>query len=254
MNSGVTSFASKGKISYMGTHQKFDRAAYRLISPLVDHHKFPLRKNILRFEGYNGPDGLKFKGNYDSSHMWDPQKEIGYLPSWIDSHFSNLVKALKEGDIVRAAFDCGWMAHYLTDGLTPAHHIDNEEIEKKYAKKGKLGKQWMRWGSKGLMSTHVAFEMGIASTLFFSHMRLKFDKRLYDEIKEKGVVEVFKGESLKISQYDLYIRYLKKGWTVDIAKTIKAVVAPRIPQLVSAAWLVAYEQAGYQPKFENLND
>jgi len=254
MNSGIISFASRGRLSFTGTHQKFNRVAYRLVSPLIDHHYFPSLKSILRFEGYNGPDGLKIKGQYRASHFWDPQKEIGHLPAWIEDHFSSLVKALSQGDSVQAAFDCSWMSHYLTDGLTPAHHLDNRELEKKYDFKKIVSRKWMRWGFKGVMSAHVAFEAGITSTLLFLPMRLKFDKDLYHQINRTGVVEVFKEESLKITQYNLYTRYLEKGWTVEVAKTIKEVVAPRIPQLVAAAWLAAYNQAGFQPKFKPSKD
>jgi hypothetical protein len=249
MNSGITSHTSRGKLNYLGTHQKFDRASFRLLSAHIDRNKFPRRKSIIHFEGYNGPDGLKIKGEYDASHMWDPKMEIGYLPVWIDSHFSNMVNALKKQDYVRAAFDASWMAHYLTDGLTPAHHVDQKEIEAYYKDNNLIKSKWKRWGVKGDMSSHVSFEAGIASMLFLSPLRIKFDKKLYGEIMHKGIAEVFKKESLKIAQYDLYIKYLQKGWTVDLAKAVKAIVAPRIPQLVAAAWLCAYEQAGNKAKF-----
>lgn len=248
MNSGVTSHASRGKLNFLGTHQKFDRAAFRLVRPLVDKNKFPTRKNIIHFEGYNGPDGLKIKGEYDTPHMWDPKKEVGFLPIWINSHFKNMVNALKKEDMVRAAFDASWMAHYLTDGLTPAHHVDHEEISDYYKKNNLVKSKWKRWGSKGDMSSHVTFESGVASMLVLSPLRIKFDRKLYGEISEKGIVEIFKKESLKISQYDLYTKYIKRGWTIDTAKAVKTIVVPRIPQLVAASWLSAYEKAGNKIK------
>lgn len=246
MNSGFASFATKGRISWSGTHQKFDRAAYRLVVPRVSSGTFPTRREILHFEGYDGPDGLKVKGPYTTDHLWDPVNELGFLPVWIDSHFKNLVAALKKDDMVEASFHAGWMAHYLTDSLTPAHHVSHKLIEAEYEDSSKARRRWLVWGRKGLMSTHVAFESGVSSSIIASPLRPKFDDKLFEAIKEKGISEVVKEESLKIAKYNYFEQFLKKGWTPALAKAIKATVIPRIPQLIAAAWLAAYEASGHE--------
>lgn len=246
MNSGFASFATKGRVKWTGTHQKFDRAAYRLIRHNVRRELFPSRRTILHFEGYDGPDGLKVKGSYTADHLWDPVNQIGFLPVWIESHYRNLVVALKEHDMVEAGFHAGWMAHYLTDSLTPAHHTSHELIEEEYKNSSKTRHRWLLWGRKGLMSTHVAFESGVSSSIIASPLRPKFDKKLFEAVDKKGIVEVVKEESLKISKYNFFDQFLKKGWTPPLAKAIKATVVPRIPQLIAAAWLAAYVQAGYK--------
>jgi len=243
MNSGFTSFASKGRITWAGTHQKLDREAYRLVARMIRHDRFPRRRDILNFEGYGGPDGLKVKGNYSTDHLWDPINEIGHLPSWIQIHFTNLVEALKREDYIEAGFHAGWMAHYITDSLTPAHHISYKLIAEEYADASRLTRRWKTWGSKGWKSSHVAFESGISTATMFSPLRVKFDMGLVDLIKEKGIEVAIKEESLKIAKLGLYEEFIAGGWTTKLAKSVRATVVPKIPQMISAAWLVAYEEA-----------
>ncbi len=249
MNSGFLTFATKGKaFRSVGTHQRFDREAFRLLSPLVDHKHFPRRKDILLFEGVGGPDGLKFKGNYNTNHLYDPINEIGQLPLWIESHLGNMARALKDGDMVEASFHAGWMAHYLTDSLTPAHHVSHDLIAAEYEEKSKTRQRWLYWGRKGLMSSHVAFEAGISTTMFLSPIKANFDTALFKRMQKDGLAACVKEESYKIAKLGIYDRYLKVGWSNKLAREIKLSVVPRIPQLISAAWLLAYEQAGYAPR------
>ena len=249
MNSGFLTFAAKGKaFRSVGTHQRFDREAFRLVSPFINHDNFPRRKDILLFEGVGGPDGLKFKGNYDTNHMWDPVNEIGFLPTWIESHLASMTQALREKDMVEASFHAGWMAHYLTDSLTPAHHLSHDLIAAEYEEKSKARKGGLYWGRKGLMSSHVHFEAGIATSMVMSPIRADFDRALYERIKKHGLAHCVREESYRISQLGLYDKFLKKGWSSKLAREIKLSVVPRIPQLIAAAWLLAYEQADYSPK------
>jgi hypothetical protein len=243
MNSGFITHLTKGRLlNSVGTHQKFDRTAYGLISAKLESGKFPSRAQIINFEGSGGPDGLKFKGNYTTDHMWDPVNKIGQLPTWIGIHYKNLVKALKDDDIVKAAFEAGFMAHYLTDSLTPAHHLSHKFILEEYEGR-KHRKRWKIYGHKGILSTHVAFETGISSAIFFSPIKTSFDQKLLARIKKDGLEDVVMQESLAISKHNIYEQFLKKGWSAKLAKTVKATVVKRIPQLISAAWLSAYEEA-----------
>lgn len=249
MNSGVASFATRGKITIAGTHQKLDREAFRILAPMINTRHFPRRKEILNFEGYGGPDGMKFKGagRYSTDHFWDPINEIGFLPSWIEIHQANLVAALKKEDYVEAAFHAGYMAHYLTDSLTPAHHLSYKLIAEEYAEASKFMKRWKTWGSKGWKSAHFAFESGISTATLFSPLRTKFDIDLAEAIRREGIKQVVHDESLKIARLGLYEDFLKYGWTAKLAKAVKATVVPRIPQMIAAAWMAAYTEA-YAPE------
>src|SRR5437016_3491382 len=113
----------KHVIKSIGIHQRFDMAAYRAIKPFIALGEFPSLGQILHFEGYNGPDGLKVKspGLHEPSHLYDPYNDSGEVPMHIENHYQKLVQALVDDDIIRAAFEAGWLAHYVTDGLTPAH-------------------------------------------------------------------------------------------------------------------------------------
>lgn len=246
MNSGLASHLSRGKLfNSRGTHQKFDRAAFRLIEDRINPEYFPTRSQLLKFEGAGGPDGLKFKGNYKTDHLWDPVNKIGYLPMWVEINFKNMTRALSEGDIIQAAFEGGFMAHYLTDSLTPAHHLSHKLILEEYEGK-KYRKRWKVYGHKGLLSSHVAFETGISSAIVFSPLKIKFDDELLKRIKKDGIKQVVEEESLAIAKLNLYEQFLKKGWNASLAKSIKATVVKRIPQLIAAAWLAAYEEAGIE--------
>ena len=113
---------SNGKI--VGTHQKLDRIARKIIDKNLPHNYFfPNISEILNFEGMGGPDGLKRKspGVDEPMHFIDPDHDNGKLMTLILDHQYNLRKALEEGNKVRASFEAGWMAHAITDGLTPAH-------------------------------------------------------------------------------------------------------------------------------------
>ncbi len=243
MNSGFASFATRGRISYAGTHQKLDREAYRIISPMINHAHFPKRAAILKFEGYGGPDGLKVKGSYNTDHLWDPVNEIGFLPSWINSHFQNLIASLKKEDYVEAAFHAGFVAHYITDSLTPAHHLSYKLIAEEYAEASKLTRRWKTWGSKGWKSSHIAFESGISTATLFSPLRVKLDLELVERVREQGIEAVIKEESHKIAKLGLYEEFIADGWTTKLAKAVRATVVPRIPQMIAAAWLAAYQEA-----------
>lgn len=248
MNSGVVTYFTKGKVfNSVGTHQKFDKVAYRLIRPQIKQSKFPLQSQILKFEGMGGPDGLKMKSKkYNADHLWDPVNKIGNLPDWAEIHFKNAVIALKAGDKVKASFELGFMAHYLTDSLTPAHHVTHKLIKAQYEDANRLRKNWVVWGRKGLVSSHVLFESGVSTSIAFNRLRVNFDQDLFEKVLNVGIKSVVEDESLRIAKLDLFDRYLKKGWTVDLAKTVKAVVVKRIPQLISAAWLAAYSEAGFE--------
>ena len=113
--------------SLTGTHQKLDRAAKILLNKYVPSASriFPSIDEILHFEGAFGPDGLKRKspGVDEPEHFIEPGHDNGVLIGYIRDHQYNLKEALKNGNKERAAFEAAWLAHALTDGLTPAHHF-----------------------------------------------------------------------------------------------------------------------------------
>ena len=256
-------FVSRRKVvSRIGIHQRFDMAAYRMIERFVRPGTFPAMKDIVHFEGYNGPDGLKVKspGVNEPSHLYDPATDSGEVPLHIANHYAGLVEALKRGDMVRAAFEASWMAHYIGDGLTPAHHWPLEDklaeaaaLVPETMRRGDTSKfaavvkkHWAIWGAKGHMSTHFNFEMGIAFALLIFPMRATFSEEELARARQLGPVEYFKDQARDVAGLQLYEKFYKHGWTADIATAVKNRIAPQASRTIGMIWLLALLEAGSQ--------
>ncbi len=260
MYSGTTFRTKSGLI--MGVHQKIDRVARRaLAKKLPKKTIFPGEKKILHFEGLNGPDGIKRKspGRDEPWHYIDPADETDVaLKVMISDHVHNLVQALVADNHERAAFEAAWMAHAITDGLTPAHHYPLEEklekmrggkgLETRTSAKEKLllpGKtrreqvrnNWQFWGTKGIMTTHLAFELGVATTI--AGQRIGKGSPSEDEyaaVLKKGVITVFEETLDRISHLELYEEFSKAGWTRRLARDTRDILVPEIVKLVCLCW------------------
>ena len=231
-------------VARLGTHQKFDREARRLIQHYLKAGRFPDTKTILYFEGYGGPDGLKVKGNYPASHFYDPIKDVGELPERINSHFKHLVGDLRDRDVIRAGFEAAWMAHYITDGLTPAHHFSDAEVARQLAEaETYLRKQRARLDVISFFSTHFNFEMGVVTALLGNRRATEFDEMMLSRATKLGPVEFFKEEARKIAELKVYEQFSATGWSKDLLRLVREQIAPRIPQVIATIWLMAYLEA-----------
>ena len=105
MYSGTTFRSHSG--NFIGVHQKIDRIARRDLRKISRVGRgFPSAKDILHFEGNNGPDGIKRKspGVDEPWHFIDPSDPSDTaLVEMIMDHYANLVQALKKRNNVRAA-------------------------------------------------------------------------------------------------------------------------------------------------------
>lgn len=255
-------FVSQTKVvKRVGIHQRFDTAAYRMIEPLLAPGVFPGIREILHFEGWKGPDGLKIKAKGESqpSHLYDPATDRGEVPMHITNHYDGLVAALVRGDQIRAAFEAGWLAHYVCDGLTPAHHFPLEEKisdlhqdEIAAIKNGEIApivaharRRWGMYGAKGLLSTHVNFEVGVAFVLVFQRLKVKFSFDELERARNDGYLVYFKHQASDIAVHNLYDRFYASGWTADIAATVRDHIAPPTALTIGIIWLLAYERAGF---------
>jgi hypothetical protein len=263
MYSGTTINTKSGRI--MGVHQKIDRVARRhLARQLPLPPAFPSIREILHFEGMNGPDGIKRKrpGRDEPWHFIDPstslaQSELGVL---IHDHIVNMARALKDGERERAAFEAAWLAHAITDGLTPAHHYPLEEkltqlrgegISSRDSKRKKLvipgttrrqlvRNNWEFWGAKGVMTTHLHFEFGVAAAI--ATMRfdtLSFSKELVSSLRDQGFDALFDDSLRRIAAMEMYEEFAGKGWTRHLAKETKDILVPEIIRVVMLGWLSA---------------
>ena len=267
MYSGTTFRTKSGRV--MGVHQKIDRVARRLISSRVTFDvTLPTAREILHFEGLNGPDGVKRKSPAKDEpwHYIDPNDPNDRaIVDMINDHIVNMAAALKVRNNERAAFEAAWLAHAIVDGLTPAHHYPLEEkleelrggegIETRRTTKDKLvlpgstrrlqlKNNWEYWGARGVMTTHLSFELGIATSI----APLRFDEASptdeeYARIEQEPF-ETFFFEALdEINTMKMYEEFTRAGWTRQLAQETRNVLIPLIIRMVILAWYQAVLKA-----------
>lgn len=276
MYSGTTFRTKSGRA--LGAHQRIDRIARRhLTTVLPKRAYFPAIGEILKFEGRDGPDGIKRKSPAvdEPWHYIDPTShDDKALVSFIEDHMKNLEKALYKRDKIRAAFEAAWLAHAIVDGLTPAHHYPLEEkleelrggegletrtsFKKKLlmpgvSKRHMLRNNWEFWGAKGVMTTHLMFELGFATTL--ASLKLNNAAPSHDELiraGRSGVLSVFVAAARHIHSLKMYELFHKKGWNRSLATLSRKELAPTMVKTVTLAWYVAAIRAEKRRKGERV--
>lgn len=267
MYSGTTFNNLSG--SLIGAHQKIDRIAFKYLKKSVnDISDFPTLRDIIHFEGKNGPDGIKRKSPAKDEpwHFYDPfdayDTQLLYI---IKGHYDELVKQLKKGSPERAAFDAAWLSHAIVDGLTPAHHYPYEQkltelrgggmherdsIKNKImitgdTRRDSIKKNWAIWGTGGLISMHVMFEVGVAFIL--APLSIKTACPSEGDIESLinlGYEEYFKRAAREIALLDMYERFLAKGWTPKLIRDVRNELGPTIMKTVCLVWYSAMRDAG----------
>lgn len=262
MYSGTTFRTKSGRV--IGVHQRIDRLARRELAGLQPKRRFfPSEHNILHFEGLNGPDGIKRKspGQDEPWHYVDPNDpNDNSLREMITDHMYNLTAALASDNKERAAFEAAWLAHAITDGLTPAHHYpleekleelrDGEGLEtrdttrKKLLMPGKtrrhqLRNNWEFWGAKGVMTTHFTFELGIATTIATGRLQnCAPNGNDLIRVKNEGYLPLFDEALHRIASLGLYEEFYRVGWTRRLARDTRQLLVPEIVRSVTLAWYV----------------
>lgn len=252
----------------MGVHQRIDRLARRsLMRHLPAHTVFPTSKEILHFEGLNGPDGIKRKSPSADEpwHHIDPNNpQDRGLITLIHDHIYNLSVALSDNNQSRAAFEAAWLAHAVTDGLTPAHH-DNlaEKIEELWGKAhherdsvrdkalirgdnhlDTIRKNWRYWGAGGVFTAHFMFEWGVATALASNKYPASMGASRADiiHLKEVGFETVFYESLHNVTSMKMYESFGEKGWTHELAQQTTQQLVPEIVRVVTLAWYQALVQ------------
>ena len=260
---------SKHSGRLIGVHQKLDKAARLLLSKNMgrDLGQFPSIKEILYFEGSRGPDGLKRKspGVDDPDYFIDPKKDDGVLFEIIKNHQYNLAEAIKTHNKERAAFEAAWMAHAIVDGLTPAHHYPFRKIvdelmtdmdyktlfgrEVKGIMRGENLAQaarnnWLYWGAGGVMTKHIAFEYGVAYIIAPVSLKRLMPKKIHrSDFQHVDIHEMFYDQLQLVADLGMYERFLKNGWTTQLAIETREVLVPEIIRAVALGWASSIELA-----------
>ncbi len=242
----------------IGTHQQLDRAARQILTRyLPPQCNFPTAREITYFEGMRGPDGLKRKspGVDDPSHMLDDAEH--QLVQQIDNHYYNLAQALRQANPERAAFEAAWLAHKITDGLTPAHHyplssakaelMTNKEFVKLFGEPVKgimhgnsaletARNNWLYWGAGGVMTRHVAYEYGVAMLVAGLPQKALQPQIEHTEFELLDLRTIFYHALEKVQHLKMYDRFLADGWTTDLAYDTKDLLLPEIVKAITLAW------------------
>lgn len=266
MYSGTTFRPKSGNV--IGVHQKIDRVCRRYLRQLPGNDsKFPHIGEILHFEGNNGPDGIKRKSPSADEpwHFVDPADPSDRaIVTMIMDHYYNLVQALKAGNNERAAFEAAWMSHAITDGLTPAHHYRlADEIEKLWGKpkderqsiidknvirgygpRGNVARNWQYWGAKGVFTTHILFEFGVATAINSSRFTTQVPTlKWLGAADKKGLEAVFEESLQDVYAMDMYHEYWTNGWTPKLARKTRTHLMPVIFRTVTFAWYSALQES-----------
>lgn len=262
MYAGTTLRRGSGK--FVGVHQKINRAARKALNRQFSKtDNFPNIKDILHFEGNNGPDAVKYKmpASDEPWHFINPEDPNDRkLINMINDHIVNLSRALRDNDNVRASFEAAWLAHSIVDGLTPAHHYPfNEKIEELWGKpyherssmrdrniihgystKDTISKNWQYYGAKGVLTAHFMFEMGIASSMA-SRNPIEFHlvQKDLDELTTNGFEKVFITSMHRIFQMKMYDEFRETGWNRKLLIKTKKKLLPEIVRAVALAWYQA---------------
>jgi hypothetical protein len=267
MYSGMMLTKYTGRI--LGAHQKIDRAARRQLTKLVPDLGFPSARDIIKFEGKNGPDGIKVKSPAKNEpwHYYKPfDNDDDSLLTIIQDHYRLLVSHLKDGNRERASFEAAWLAHAIVDGLTPAHHYPYEEklteirggqgkenrttYKAKLVMPGDTAKEkvtnnWKMWGARGLYTAHTQFEMGVATLILpLRFGELVIDKLLIKRAKKLGITGLFEQIAKEIGSMEMYDKFLTNGWTPKLAVQVRHKLAPQLVSMVAIAWYMAAHEAG----------
>jgi len=266
MYSGSTISPISGAV--LGAHQKIDRVARRNIERMLPGCNFPSIRQIMHFEGHNGPDAIKRKSPAKDEpwHYFQPFDVTDtQLLDLIESHYKRLVVALKQDDSVRAAFESAWLAHAVVDGLTPAHHYPYEEklvelrggqgIESRTTIKEKMlfpgdtlrhqaSNNWKYWGPKGLFTTHFAFEWGVSTLI--KPLRLLQSLPTNTDIEQfstMGIQGWYRSVAQEVARLELYDDFYKGGWTTSLGRRVRRELAPALARSVSIIWYGAMHEA-----------
>jgi hypothetical protein len=264
MYSGLTLRKNSGKIT--GVHQRIDRAARRGLSQILGVKSgFPKIADILHFEGRNGPDALKYtKLAHDDKpwHFINPANPNDLdLLEMINNHMMNLSLSLRDHNKERASYEAAWLAHAITDGLTPAHHfplsgkveelwgrprsefdtLKEKSIIKGDNRRDAVSRNWEYWGAGGVMTAHIMYELGVVLAIFSGdYAKSRPSENDLVLLQRNGFESLFLESMHRIYDIDMFERYKKHGWTRKLASETKDILIPEIIKIVTLAWYQAF--------------
>jgi hypothetical protein len=254
-----------GQTEKAATHQRICRAARHEVTKYLPAGKFlPSSKQIVHFEGHNGPDGLAGKhstGDFPTEFI-DPADPNPPLYDEILNRIHNLRRAAKQHNEVRMAFEMAWLEHVVVDGLTPAHHqpfkkqlkeldprseAEINSILKRILVPSKnpldlVLKNLRKSGPRGIATHHILFEAGIDFIVMPTSPK-KLAPTIEISVRDLALAKSGKYPALyrqsvdHINQHQMFQRYETAGWTSDLVEDVRKVLLPEAVRMVILAWL-----------------
>lgn len=260
-----TIFSDK-KSEKIATHQRLIRIARHQTVPLLPANiDFPTAKQIIRFEGANGPDGLPGKHSIcDEPYQFiNPTKNDKKLFRHIKDHLHNAHAASKHKNQTRLAFELAWLSHMVIDGLTPAHHqpfkdqlksldprteAEVNSLLKRIFMPGTnfrdvFEKNWQRLGPRGLGTNHILFEAGIDFIVMpirpKTYPAIEISTSDLKKAKTGHFLDMYWQSIQKINDLQMFERYEDSSWTPELATDVREVLIPETVRMVILAWIAA---------------
>src|SRR5680860_667287 len=219
MYGGTCFYRNSGKIT--GVHQKIDRIARIQLNKYIPKQiKFPKIDDIIHFEGFNGPDGIRTR---DSSkdvprYVVTPTDLTDReLLDSLNDHIHNLSQALRNHNNERAAFESAWMAHAISDGLSPAHHNPMSGNFK-----------------------HLIFECGMIPIVIpTKYKTICLNDDDITNLASKGFDAMFLESLSRVHSAKIYENFGRTGWTLHLFKQTNKILIPEMVKVVALAWYQA---------------
>jgi hypothetical protein len=93
------------------------------------------------------------------------------------------------------------------------------------------------WGAKGVMTTHGFYEFGVATIIAPLRLKKAYPTQAEcDRVLEIGTVEMFKQAADDIYSLGMYERFVRHGWTRELARETRDFLAPTIAKTITLAW------------------
>jgi hypothetical protein len=93
------------------------------------------------------------------------------------------------------------------------------------------------------MTSHLAFEMGVATTVTSSTYKALMalpSQTEIDDLRKHGFAKTFYQSLDRITSLDMYNRFLATGWTRRLGLETKKILVPEIIKCVALIWASAY--------------
>ena len=110
----------------------------------------------------------------------------------------------------------------------------------------RLSANWKYLGPKGVMSSHMLYEMGVAvltTSLSARKIAKKPSPQEITRLKNGEFIAMFEESIQFVAKKQYYQTFIRKGWTSRLARETRTILLPEISKLVALAWLEAIRRA-----------